>query len=111
MAKKIICPLLRKPCIEDECAWWTTIRGYDVNTGKDVDNKTCVISTVPMLLIENSSQQRSTASAVESMRNEMMSKSDITNTLLTNVVVGARVQQLPSTDISFAELPPSTTND
>jgi hypothetical protein len=104
--KKPICPLLRKPCIEEECAWYVTVRGYDVNTGKDIDNKQCVLSTMPMLLIENSAQQRSTASAVESMRNEMINKSDTTNSLLANVIVGASVRQLPSTDVPFAELPP-----
>ncbi len=77
-----------------------------MNTGKDIDNKQCVLSTMPMLLIENSAQQRSTASAVESMRNEMINKSDTTNSLLANVIVGASVRQLPSTDVPFAELPP-----
>lgn len=84
-----------------------TVRGYDINTGKEIDNKQCVLSTLPLLLIENSAQQRSTASAVESMRNEMMDKSDMTNNLLANVIVGARVTQLPSSDVPFAELPPS----
>ena len=104
---KTICPLLRKPCIQEQCEWYVTVRGYDINTGRDIDNKQCVLSTLPMLLIENSAQQRSTASAVESMRNEMINKSDTTNALLANVIVGARVTQLPSTDIPFAELPPS----
>jgi hypothetical protein len=107
MAKKTICPLLRKPCIEEQCAWWATVRGYDINTGKDVDNQLCVVSTMPMLLIENSAQQRSTASAVESLRNESINRTDITNKLLANVVVGAIVSELPSTDVPFAELPPS----
>lgn len=105
--KKIICPLLRKPCVEDQCAWWVTVRGYDTNTGKEVDNKQCVVSTMPMLLIENSAQQRSTASAVESMRNETIDRTDITNKLLANVVLGTTVTSLPSSDVPFAELPPS----
>jgi hypothetical protein len=107
MAKKIICPLLRKPCIEHECAWWATVRGYDINTGKEVDDQRCVISTVPMLMIENSAQQRSTASAVESLRNESINRQDLANKLLANVIVGTTVTQLPSTDVPFAELPSS----
>lgn len=99
--------MLRKPCIQEQCEWYVTVRGYDINTGKEIDNKQCVLSTLPLLLIENSAQQRSTASAVESMRNEMMDKSDMTNNLLANVIVGARVTQLPSSDVPFAELPPS----
>lgn len=84
-----------------------TIRGYDTNTGKDIDNKQCVLTTLPMLLIENSAQQRSTASAVESMRNEITDKSNTTNALLANVIVGTRVSQLPPTEATYTELPPS----
>lgn len=107
MAKKIICPLLKKPCLEHECAWWTTVRGYDINTGKEIDNQQCVVSTIPLLMIENSAQQRSTASAVESLRNETIDRTDITNKLLANVIVSASVSELPSADVPFAELPPS----
>lgn len=103
--KKVICPLLRKPCIEEQCAWYVTVRGYDINTGKDMDHKECVVSTIPLLLIENSAQQRSTGSAVESMRNEMVKKSDVTNNILANMIVGAQVTQLPSAPASFIELP------
>lgn len=78
-----------------------------MNSGREIDNKQCVLTTLPMLLIENSSQQRSTASAVESMRNEMVVKSDTTNNLLANVVVASQVIELPAQDASFAELPPS----
>lgn len=105
--KRIICPLLRKPCIEEQCAWYVTVRGYDTNTGKEVDHKECVVSTIPLLLIENSAQQRSTGSAVESMRNEMVKKSEVTNAILSNIVVGAQVSQLPAAPASFIELPPS----
>jgi hypothetical protein len=96
MPRKITCPLLRKPCIEHECAWWTTIRGYDVNSGKELDQQMCVVGAMPFLLIENSAQQRSTGAAVESMRNEMVDKSNVTNTILANMIVGARISQLPS---------------
>lgn len=106
--KKHICPLLKKPCIEHQCEWYITVRGYDVNTGKDVDNAQCVISVLPMLLIENSAQQRSTASAVESLRNDAISKSDITNKLLANVVIGASVSELPPVQTSsYIELAPA----
>jgi hypothetical protein len=97
MPRKIICPLLRKPCIEHECAWYTTIRGYDTNTGKELDQQLCVVGAMPYLLIENSAQQRSTGAAVESMRNEVVNRSDVTNTILANMVVGTRVTPLPST--------------
>lgn len=105
--KKPICPLLRKPCIEGDCCWHVSVRGYDVNTGKDIDNKQCVLTTLPLLLIENSSQQRSTTSAVESMRNEVTKANDVTTSLITNMIVGTTVTQLPSADAQFTQLPPS----
>lgn len=106
--KKHICPLLKKPCIEHQCEWYVSVRGYDVNTGRDVDNMQCVVSLLPMLLIENSAQQRSTATAVESLRNDAISKNDITNKLLANIVVGANVSELPPIQSSpYIELAPS----
>ena len=107
MARKVICPLLKKPCIEHECAWWTTIRGRDTNTGRDLDQQMCVFTTLPFLLIENSAQQRSTGAAVESLRNESINKADATNSLLANLVIQSQIAVLPPvTDV--AELPPSS---
>ena len=37
-----------------------------------MDEWGCAITWLPMLLIENSQQQRSTGSAIESFRNEMI---------------------------------------
>ena len=50
-----------------------------------MDEWQCAISLVPFLLIENSQQQRSTAAAVESFRNETVTRNDTTNTLLYNM--------------------------
>lgn len=72
------CPLIKKDCVEKKCSWYMHIRGMDPNTGKDVDHWGCAVSWMPMLLIENSQQQRSTSSAVESFRNEMV-KANETN--------------------------------
>jgi hypothetical protein len=65
------CPLIRKNCIGSKCAWHTSIAGQNPNTGMQVNEPGCVVAFLPMLLIENSQQQRSTGSAVESFRNEM----------------------------------------
>ena len=51
------CPLIGKDCIQTQCAWFTQVRG-------------CAVTWMPMLLIENSQQQRQTGAAVESFRNE-----------------------------------------
>lgn len=66
------CPLINKDCIGLQCSWFTQIRGVNPNTGQDVDEWGCAITWMPMLLIENSQQQRQTGSAVESFRNEVV---------------------------------------
>ena len=66
------CPLIKKKCIGAKCAWHTTIRGTNPNTGSEVDNPGCAVAFLPMLLIENSQQQRKTGAATESFRNEMV---------------------------------------
>jgi hypothetical protein len=76
------CPLIKKDCVGLTCAWYTRVQGYDVNTGNQVDSYECAISWLPMLLIENSGQQRSTGAAVESFRNEMVKSNEKAQHLL-----------------------------
>jgi hypothetical protein len=76
------CPLIKKDCIGLECSWFTRIQGYDTNTGKQVDEYQCAISLMPMLLVENSGQQRSTGAAVESFRNEMVKANQTSQQIL-----------------------------
>lgn len=52
------------------------IRGNNPNTGKEVDEYGCSMAWLPMLMIENSQQQRSTGAAVESFRNEMVKSNE-----------------------------------
>jgi len=67
------CPLHNfEPCRQLDCAWFTQVRGHNPNTGAEVDEWACAIAWLPVLLIENSQQQRSTGAAVESFRNEMV---------------------------------------
>ena len=73
------CPLDGfKPCRQLECAWFMKIRGTNPNTGSEIDDYGCSIAWLPVLMIENSQQQRSTGAAVESFRNEMV-KSNVTS--------------------------------
>jgi hypothetical protein len=67
------CPLNAfAPCRQLDCAWFTQVRGHNPNTGQEVDEWACAVAWLPMLLIENSQQQRQTGAAVESFRNEMV---------------------------------------
>lgn len=54
------------------CAWLVTLAGTNPTTGDTMDEQGCAMAWLPVLLIENSKQQRSTAAAVESFRNEMV---------------------------------------
>lgn len=75
------CPLGHK-CQEvkdgaiHQCEWFTKLAGKNPNTGENVDEHGCAITWLPVLLIENSQQQRSTAVAVESFRNEVVKSAE-----------------------------------
>jgi hypothetical protein len=98
MNKGTFCPLIKKKCVENKCSWYTQIRGTNPNTGQDVDEWACVVGLLPMLLIENSSQQRQTGAAVESMRNEMAKRDTVTLSMLS---------QFPVTPSVIAEVQPN----
>jgi hypothetical protein len=75
---KANCPLNNfEPCKELECAWFVQIRGHNPNTGAEVDDWGCSIAWMPVLMIENSQQQRQTGAAVESFRNEMVKANEV----------------------------------
>lgn len=76
------CPLIGKDCIGLECSWFTQIRGVNPNTGQDVDEWGCAITWLPILMIENSQQQRQTSLAVESLGNFTSKSSEKQNLLL-----------------------------
>lgn len=74
---KTNCPLNNfEPCKQFECAWFMQVRGTDNNTGKEVDDWGCAVPWLPVLLIENSNQQRQTGAAVESFRNEVVKENN-----------------------------------
>jgi hypothetical protein len=83
----LTCPLGAK-CEEikdgaiHRCAWYTKLAGTNPNTGEVLDEHGCAIAWLPVLMIENSMQQRSTSAAVESFRNEMTSANQTSQQLL-----------------------------
>lgn len=58
------------PCKKLECALFIRIRGKHPQSHEDIDEYACAFAWVPILLIENSQEQRQTAAAVESFRNQ-----------------------------------------
>ena len=76
--KNIKCPATgfsrscREIVADCDCPKFVKISGVNPNDGQPVDKFGCIDSFIPMLLIENSQQQKQTAAAVESFRNEMV---------------------------------------
>lgn len=66
------CPLIKKDCVGLQCSWFTLVRGNHPQTGQEIDEWGCAMTWLPVLLIENSQQQRQTGAAVESFRNEVV---------------------------------------
>lgn len=80
------------PCKQLDCAWFLQIHGKNPNTGEDVNDWGCSMSWLPMLLIENSMQQRQTGAAVESFRNEMVKANENSHQVLLATVQQANPQ-------------------
>lgn len=76
------CPLIKEDCKGLQCVWFTQVRGTNPNTGKEVDDYACAIAWMPVLMIENSQQQRQTGAAVESFRNEMAKANEVSTQVL-----------------------------
>lgn len=95
----LTCPLGSK-CEEikdnaiHRCVWFTKLAGTNPNTGETVDERGCAMAWLPVLMIENSKQQLSTATAVESFRNEMVKANQYSQQLL---IATATNQPLPTT--------------
>jgi len=77
------CPLNNfEPCKQLECAWFMKIAGTNPNSGQEVEEWGCSVAWLPILMIENSQQQRQTGAAVESFRNEMVRANEMSNKVL-----------------------------
>jgi hypothetical protein len=94
------CPLDGfKPCRQLECTWFIKIRGYHPNTGDPIDDWGCSIAWLPVLMIENSQQQRQTGAAVESFRNEMVKANQTSQQVLLATATASN-----NSDIKYIEV-------
>ena len=69
---KIFCPLGAecesiKDGVIHKCMWHVHLEMTHPQTGEKVDQMSCAIAWTPLLLVENSRQQKSTAAAVETL--------------------------------------------
>lgn len=76
------CPLIKKECIELKCSWFTKVVGTNINSGKEIDEYGCAIAWMPILMIENSNQQRHTSAAVDSLRNHSVTSAEHISTAI-----------------------------
>lgn len=65
-----LCPLLKKPCIEHGCRWWTNVQGRHPQSGEVVNQWACAVELLPILQITVAQEVRQGAAATESLRNE-----------------------------------------
>lgn len=72
------CPLDSfNPCRELQCAWFLKVQGTHPNTGADIDEWGCSMSWMPVLMLASAREQKGTAAAVESFRNEMVKNNEV----------------------------------
>jgi hypothetical protein len=85
------CPLNNfENCKQLECAWFIKIAGKHPQTGEEIEDWGCSITWLPILMLENSKQQRQTGAAVESFRNEMVKATAASQTLFLSVASNKR---------------------
>lgn len=78
LESKSNCPLNSfEPCKLWDCSWFIEVKGKHPQTGTDMNEWGCAMAWMPVMMIENSRQQHSTASAVESFRNEMVKANQV----------------------------------
>lgn len=97
---KITCPLgsecesIKGDTIE-RCAWYVAMKGENPQTGEVIDEKACAMHWIPILLVDNSRNQKSTAAAVEGLRNEVagsMPTAEQTFDALTQAITSQRTR-------------------
>ena len=104
---KVICPLVKKPCLEAGCTFWTHVSGTHPQTGARLDQFDCSIKWLPVMLVENARSTRGAQAAIESMRNEVVQRQDQLNSA---VALGQReaAKQIGEQEWKTERLPNTT---
>lgn len=114
--KKMICPLMQKPCIEDgtvvdgeihACKFWVQVQGKHPQSGETINHYDCTLCWTPVLMIENSKVNRETGAAVESLRNELMSSAGQTQQVILQTLLAVRPPPSDKTTIQAIETKPT----
>jgi hypothetical protein len=84
---KANCPLDNfNPCRQLDCAWFMEVNGAHPQSGEMIKEWGCSMVWLPMLMINSAKEQRSTSSAIESFRNEMVKNNEVGQQVLLNMV-------------------------
>ena len=51
------------------CPWYTQVRGFDTNTGQEIDDWRCAIAWMPTLMINTANESRKGVAATNDFRN------------------------------------------
>lgn len=68
---KKICPLINGECLQHGCEFWIHLQGTNPQTGQPTDEFGCTYRWIPVLLVENSQQQRQTAASIDKVANQI----------------------------------------
>ncbi len=90
------CPLLNKPCIGSECMWATRLQGNDPQTGNPIDEESCAVTWLPMLLTQSIQASHQVGAAVESARNQAVKGNEESVALTKDLVDLVRAGQSPA---------------
>jgi len=92
------CPLIKKECIKDKCAWYMRVRGTNPNTGDPIDEAACAVAWMPYMAMDITQKTNQAGAAVESFRNEVAKANHSNQQLyikaLTHGIVPARITPL-----------------
>ncbi|MDO8654179.1 MAG: hypothetical protein Q7R66_18565 [Undibacterium sp.] len=78
------------------CNWFTQVRGTNPQSGQQVDEWSCAITWLPMLLINATQEVRQGAAAAESFRNEVVAATETSRSIaiqLASKVVQTAISQ------------------
>jgi hypothetical protein len=90
-----LCPWFRSPCKKHGCEMYVSVKGQNPQTGEIIDQWGCTFKFWPMLMIENSQQQRQTSGAVESFRNEMVRANEASQRTMQQAIILAHQPAAP----------------
>ena len=77
-----------------KCAWLVSLKGTDAS-GTEQDDERCSMAWQPILMLENSSQQRNTAAAVTDLRDNVVDATQKSTNVMIEVLT--ETKQVSST--------------